>query len=226
MKLSIIMAVYNEKRTIRQVIAKVIAVPIKKELIIIDDGSTDGTREILKKEYNNNKDIVLLFHNKNKGKGWAIRTGLKKVAGDVIIFQDGDLELDPMDYLKLIKPIQNKKSHVVYGSRFLTNKIPKGSFYIGVKFLTWMANFLYQTNITDEATCYKMFTKESLSKVNLQCEKFEFCPEVTAKIRKAGYEIVEVPIYYRPRSKAEGKKINLADGLQAIYTLLKYRIKK
>ncbi len=200
------MAVYNEKKTIRQVIAKVLAVPIKKELIIVDDGSFDGTTEILKKEYAKNKDIILLFHEKNKGKGWAIRTGLKKVTGSVIIFQDGDLELDPNDYLKLIKPIQNKKTHVVYGSRFLTNEIPRGSFYIGVKFLTWLANILYQANISDEATCYKMFTKESLDKIDLKCERFEFCPEVTAKIRKAGYEIIEVPIYYKPRTKEEGKK--------------------
>ncbi len=227
-KLSIIIPAYNEKETIREIIKQVSDVKIPKEIILIDDYSTDGTREILETEYSHLKNIKVLLHKKNRGKGAAIRTGLKAIRGDIIIIQDADLEYDPKDYPKLIKPILEGKTHVVYGSRFLNkkNKHQYGLNMFATRLLTVMANILYNARITDEPTCYKVFTKQAIKSVDLKCEKFEFCPEVTAKIRKKGYKITEVPIEYKSRSIEEGKKINWKDGVQAIWTLIKYRIIK
>ena len=227
-QLSVIIPSYNEKTTIREIIKRVQEVPINKEIILIDDFSTDGTREILKNEYSKKDNVTVLFHKKNQGKGAAIRTGLKHIKGDIVIIQDADLEYDPNDYPKLIEPIINKETEVVYGSRFLGNK--NQHLYnlnmLATRILTIMANILYNAKITDEPTCYKVFTKKAIKSVDLKCEKFEFCPEVTAKIRKNGYKIKEIPINYNPRSIEEGKKINWKDGVQAIWTLIKYRIIK
>jgi len=225
-KISVVIPVFNEKKTIREIVKRVSEVPLEKEIIITDDFSKDGTREILKNEYEKRKGFKIFYHDKNRGKGAAIRTGLKGVTGDIIIIQDADLEYNPQDYVKLIKPIMNKETEVVYGSRFLGNK--NKHIYnlnmLAVKILTLMANVLYNARITDEPTGYKVFTKKAINSVTLTCNRFEFCPEVTAKIRKKGYKIKEVPISYSARSIKEGKKIGWKDGIQAIWTLLKYRI--
>lgn len=232
MKLSIIMPAYNERATIREIIKKVMAVAINKELIIIDDKSTDGTRQILEKEYSHHKDIKLLYHDKNQGKGSALRTGLKNVTGEVIIIQDADLEYDPHDYHQLIKPILDHQSQVVYGSRFLNQPISSRqrwaipSHYLGNWLLSLTTSILFFQKISDMETCYKMFTKKVLDKIaKLNATKFDFEPEITAKIIKAGYKIKEVPIKYYPRDFSQGKKINWKDGIHAILTLIKYRFK-
>lgn len=226
-EISVIIPVYNEKNTILEIIKKVKAVNISKEIIIVDDYSKDGTREILKKL--NDKEIKVLFHEKNYGKGHALRTGIDKVNGEIIIVQDADLEYNPNDYPKLIKPIQEGKTKVVYGTRFPKNKkspsIFKNKFFLANKLLTMTSNILYNANITDEPTCYKIFNSEVLKNINLKCEKFEFCPEVTAKVRKKGFKIFEVPISYHPRSIEEGKKIKWKDGFDAMWTLIKYRFR-
>jgi dolichol-phosphate mannosyltransferase len=224
MKLSIIMPVYNEKDTLLSIIEKVEKLSWDKELIIVDDFSKDGTREILK-NYPQNENLKIVFHEKNKGKGAAIRTGLSYVTGDVVVIQDADLEYEPKDFLKLLQPILENKAKVVYGSRLLNFDNEKSylRYFLGGRFLTFLANFLYQAKITDEPTCYKMFKTEVITDINLKCERFEFCPEVTAKVRKKGIEIVEVPIHYSPRKIKEGKKINWKDGVQAIWTLIKYK---
>ncbi|MCM8805034.1 MAG: glycosyltransferase family 2 protein [Candidatus Omnitrophica bacterium] len=222
MRLSVIIPVYNEKLTILKVIEKVKKVPVEKEIIIVDDGSNDGTREILSKLKDEN--IKVIFKEKNEGKGTAIRVGLKYVKGEIIVIQDADLEYEPMDWLKMLKIIEEKKANVVFGSRILgKNKKSSFFFYIGGRILSFLANLLYNAKITDEPTCYKMFKKEVIDSINLKCKGFEFCPEITAKVRKKGYKIFEVPINYNPRSIKEGKKIRLKDGFIAIWTLIKYR---
>jgi glycosyltransferase involved in cell wall biosynthesis len=223
--LSVLMPVYNEKNTIRQIIEKVQQVSIDKEIIIVDDCSTDGTREILKQDYNQIKNIKLIFHESNSGKGKAIRSGLDFTRGEITIIQDGDLEYDPLDYPKLLQPILNNSLDVIYGSRFLNseNKHSYGRYYLGGRLVTWVTNILYGQKLTDEPTCYKVFRTELLKDLNLQCERFEFCPEATAKVAKRGIKIFEIPINYYPRKIEEGKKIRWTDGLEAIWTLLKFR---
>ncbi len=237
MKLSIIIPAYNEEETIKELLNKVKNVnlyDVKKEIIVVDDGSKDSTIEIIKKI----KGIYLIKHSKNKGKGAAIRTGIKYATGDITIIQDADLEYNPNDYYKLIKPIIDNKTQVVYGSRFLDHdvyikrhkKFVKGkhtkaytAFYFGGRFLTLLTNLLYKGNITDESTCYKVFRTKLLKSLNLKCNRFEFCPEVTAKVLKRGHKIIEVPTSYNPRTMEEGKKINWKDGIEAVWTLIKYR---
>jgi len=226
-KLSIIIPVFNEKDTILKILKKIEEVDLgrEKEIIIIDDASTDGTREILK---NLGKKYIILFHDRNQGKGRAIRDGLEKVSGEAIVIQDADLEYDPEDIKLLLNKMIETGAEVVYGSRRLKkyNNHEKYSGYIyafGGIFLTWLTNLLYGLSITDEPTCYKMFRTELLKSLELECERFEFCPEVTAKIAKRGIKIQEVPINYYPRHKGEGKKISWRDGIEAIWTLVKYR---
>ncbi|MFH1711518.1 MAG: glycosyltransferase family 2 protein [Nanoarchaeota archaeon] len=226
-KLSVIIPVYNEKNTILEIVKQVKKVPFKKEIIIVDDFSKDGTREILRSIKDN--EIKVLFHDKNYGKGYAIRTGIREVSGDIIIIQDADLEYDPKDYPKLIRPILERKTGVVYGTRFpkgsKTPSLLKNRFFLANRILTITANLLYNAKITDEPTCYKVFRADILKNINLKCKRFEFCPEVTAKVRKKGFKIMEVPINYFPRSVEEGKKIKWRDGLEAIWALIKYRFK-
>ncbi|HHT9125899.1 MAG TPA: glycosyltransferase family 2 protein [Candidatus Brocadiia bacterium] len=228
MKLSVIIPVYNEEHTIVEIINRVKAVNINKEIIVVDDCSTDGTREILKSLSVSNNQIKLYFHETNSGKGSAIRTALQHISGDIVIIQDADLEYDPQDYHNLIEPIINGKGLVVYGSRMLSHNLSNYShlsFLLGGLFLSWLTNILYKANITDEPTCYKAFRTDVIKDLNLKCKKFEFCPEVTAKILKKGIKICEVPISYNPRKKQEGKKTNWKDGVHAIWTLLKYRLR-
>lgn len=235
-KLSVVLPAYNEKDTIREIIALVRAVDlshlgVEMELIIVDDCSTDGTRDILR-EMEAANEATVVYHETNQGKGAAIRSGLAQVTGDIIIIQDADLEYDPRDYGSLVEPIVNGRAEVVYGSRQLGMKafgVKRNaylSFYLGGRFLSLLTNILYGTRITDEATCYKVFKTDVLNKIPpLECTGFEFCPELTAKVALAGFKIHEIPIHYHPRSKEEGKKINWRDGMIAIQTLLKYRLK-
>ena len=228
MKLSVIIPVYNERETIREILEKVTRVNLKKEIIIVDDASRDGTTEVLRamegSQSINNADVRIVYHSRNQGKGAAIRTALSYVRGDVIIIQDGDLEYDPQDYPQLIAPIIRGETDVVYGSRTLgKGKRSYWRYYWGGRFLSWLANMLYGARITDEPTCYKVFRAEVLKSLDLKCQRFEFCPEVTAKLCKRGYHIKEIPISYYPRKIEEGKKIRWIDGLAAILTLLKYR---
>ena len=227
-KLSIIIPTYNEEKTIKNVIDRVKNVQLKnisKEIIIVDDFSTDNTKIILKKI--EEKSIKIFYHKKNMGKGAAIRTGLKNATGDIILIQDADLEYNPKEYEKLLYPIINNKADVVYGSRVeAIRKNIKNMYklhYIGNLFLTSMTNLLYGVKITDMETGYKVFRRDVIKDTNLRAKRFEFEPEITAKILKKGYKIVEVPINFAGRKFDEGKKITWKDGVQAAYYLLKYR---
>ncbi len=223
MKLSVIMPVHNEMHTIGEVLKQVQEVDLEKEVIIVDDHSSDGTRAILAQMMND--EVKVVYHDQNTGKGSAIQTALKYVTGDIIIIQDGDLEYNPADYHKLIEPIVEGRASVVYGSRFL-GEITNMHFlnYIANKILALTASLLFLNWITDEGTCYKVFKADLLKSLDLKCTGFGFCPEVTAKVRKRGYKIIEVPISYRGRSDEEGKKIRWQDGLEAFLNLIKYRL--
>lgn len=225
MKLSVIVPVYNEQATIEEILNRVLAVEMDLEILVVDDASTDGTREYLNSLAH--PKIKIIFHPQNRGKGAAIRTGLDQATGEAAIIQDADLEYDPQDYHKLLAPIIQGKAQAVYGSRFANPNNPRrGRFhYWGNRALTWFANFFYGGQLTDEATCYKVVKMDLLRSLNLRCERFEFCPEVTAKILRKKIPIIEVPISYFPRSFAEGKKIRLQDGFEALYTLLRYRFR-
>jgi glycosyltransferase involved in cell wall biosynthesis len=223
MKLSIIMPAYNEEKDILKIIKKVRAVklPIQKELIIVDDGSKDKTRKILSAV--KSKDIKIFLHEKNKGKGAAIRTGLSKATGDIILVQDADDEYDPNEYDRLVEPLLNG-AMVVFGSRFKGVHRPRYKFYyMGNKVLTLATNILYGSSITDMETCYKVFKREAIKGMVLRAKKFDFEPEITAKFLKRGYKIIEVPISYKSRSFKEGKKIKWTDGVKALWYLIKYR---
>jgi len=223
LKLSVIMPVHNEMHTIREVLKQVQEVDLEKEVIIVDDHSSDGTRAILAQMTDD--EVKVVYHDQNTGKGAAIQTALQYVTGDIIIIQDGDLEYNPADYHKLIEPIVEGRASVVYGSRFL-GEITNMHFlnYIANKILALTASLLFLNWITDEGTCYKVFKADLLKSLDLKCTGFDFCPEVTAKVRKRGYKIVEVPISYRGRSDEEGKKIRWQDGLEAFLNLIKYRL--
>lgn len=229
MKLSVIVPVFNEEKTIRALLEEVLDVPEAAEIIVINDGSTDGTGTILSSfAMEHVKRVKILKHGSNRGKGAAIRTALAEVTGDLVIIQDADLEYSPSEYVKLIEPFLNDgNTQVVYGSRNLVkNPRSYNSFYLGGVFLSKLTNFLYGSRITDESTCYKVFRTKLIKGMGLQCEGFEFCPEVTAKTLRRNIQILEVPISYRPRLKSEGKKINWVDGVKAIWWLIKFRFKK
>jgi len=226
MKLTIIIPIHNEERTILKILNRVKnadSLGLKKEIILIDDFSTDGTRDILRKI--KDKNIIKIYLDKNRGKGFAIRKGLENSTGEIILIQDADLEYNPHNYPRLIKPILDNKFSVVYGSRFLNrkNKKQKLSFYLGNRFLSTIVSILYFKKITDMETCYKVFKKEIIKDINLQSNRFEIEPEITSKLFKNKIDIIEVPIDYFPRSKQEGKKIKWRDGFIAIWTLIKYR---
>lgn len=223
MKLSVVIPVYNEADTIQETLVRVMQVNLEKEIIVVDDCSTDGTRDILKKT----SGIKLVMHPKNMGKGMAIRTALKEVTGDIVIIQDADLEYDPDDYYAMIEPISAGRESVVYGSRFLNGKPHmQPANYIANKILAAAANILFGAHISDEATCYKAFRRDLICGIDLTCKRFEFCPEVTAKVLRRRVHIAEIPVHYTARTTAQGKKINWWDGVIAMWTLIKYRFRR
>ena len=218
---SVIVPVYNEAAHVDELVQAIHASPVKKEIIIVDDGSTDGTREKLQ-ALPPVDDVTIVFHEKNYGKGAAIRTALAYARGEYVLIQDSDLEYDPQDYPALLRPLDEGRANVVYGVR--PDRPERGlRFFLGAKLLTHLTNFLYGAGIHDEATCYKVIRRSLLDRMQLQCRRFEFCPEVTAKLCRSGERIAEVPISYHPRSAVEGKKIRHSDGWQAIWTLIRYR---
>lgn len=228
MKVSILLPVYNEFLTLPLVLQRVLDAPLpagcEKEVVIVDDGSTDGTTETL---YQFRESQTVLVHHSvvNFGKGAALRIGMAKATGDILLVQDGDLEYDPHDYVKILEPLVKGEADVVYGSRFMAGvKGMKFANWTANKILTLTANVLFGARITDEATAYKAFRREVLDAMELKCMRFEFCPEVTAKVRRLGYRIHEVPVSYNPRGVLEGKKIRWQDGVEAMATLLRYRM--
>ncbi|MBN1260751.1 MAG: glycosyltransferase family 2 protein [Anaerolineae bacterium] len=242
MKLSVIIPAYNEIETIAEIIARVQAVPLvitvwggetrettvhlEREIVIVDDGSTDGTREYLD-TLRDAPGIQVIFHEMNRGKGAGVTTGLAHATGDILLVQDADLEYDPRDFLALLQPILEKRASVVYGSRFRGGPTKAMFFWhmLGNRFLTFVTNVLYNTILTDMETCYKTFSREVAQRLRLQAKGWGFDPEITAQILLLKYRIYEVPISYTGREFEEGKKISWKDGLTVLWTLVKYRIR-
>jgi glycosyltransferase involved in cell wall biosynthesis len=223
LKLSILIPIYNERTTILEIVKRVQAVPFEKEIIAVDDGSTDGTRELLPQV--EQQDVVVLYHERNQGKGAAIVTALQRATGDIIVIQDADLEYDPRDYKQLIEPIIERRAKVVYGSRFMGPRMAMFFWHmLANKMLTLMTNILYDAILSDMETGYKAFRADILKGMRLRSHRFDFEPEVTAKVLKHGIRIFEVPISYYGREYNEGKKIGMKDGFVAVWTLLKYRL--
>ena len=225
MKLSVIMPVYNERPTIETIIERVEEVGLAEEIIIVDDGSTDGTREVLSELADRDEKINLILHDTNQGKGAAVRTGIKAAKSELVLIQDADLEYDPRDYSALIKPIDEGLADVVYGSRFLgaPRRVTMFWHMVANKLLTLMTNLLYNSILTDMETCYKLFKREIIKDIPLRSKRFEFEPEITAKLLKRKVRIFEVPITFNPREYEEGKKIGLSDAFEAVWALIKYR---
>jgi glycosyltransferase involved in cell wall biosynthesis len=228
-KLSVLIPVYNEFKTIVQVldmVAKAPAAGLEKELIVVDDGSTDGTRDVLRELDPTPYNAKIYFHEKNQGKGAALRTAQGHATGDIIIIQDADMEYSPDEYPELLKPILNGKADVVYGSRLSGGKPSRAFMFthlMGNKFLSLLTNVLYNSTLTDMETCYKVFKADIFKRVVIKSNRFEFEPEITAKVLKQGVRFYELPISYYGRDYAEGKKITWKDGFHAIWALVKYR---
>ena len=227
--LSVVMPVYNEQRTLRAIVDAVRAVPVPKELVLVDDGSQDGSREILDELAARCADVRVVKHERNQGKGAALKTGFQHARGDVVVIQDADLEYDPNDYLLLLQPILRGEADVVYGSRFLCDDRDPGRerdhfhHYLGNRVLTFVSNLLTGLNLTDMETCYKCFRREVLADIVVKSRRFTVEPELTAKISKRPLRIFEVPIHYRGRGYGEGKKIGWRDGLAALGAIVRYR---
>jgi len=222
--LSVILPVYNECTTVQEILRRVSAVDMRKEIVVVDDGSTDGTVEILKRLAMD--EIRVFYHDRNRGKGAAIRTGLKQVRGDIIVIQDADLEYDPSEYANLLAPIIDGRADAVFGSRFLggPHRVLLFWHYLGNRFLTFLSNLLNNINLTDMETCYKAFRRNIFDVIEIRSDRFGFEPEVTAKLAKHRFRLYEVPISYSGRDYQEGKKITWRDGLAAIYWIVRYRI--
>jgi glycosyltransferase involved in cell wall biosynthesis len=224
LKISVVVPVYNEKNTIREIVRRIQQVSFEKEIIIVDDYSTDGTREILKGMEGNT--LKILFHDKNQGKGATLKTGFQEVTGDIVIIQDADLEYNPQEYQILIQPILDGKADAVYGSRFLAcpHRVLLFWHYVGNKFLTTLSNLFTNLNLTDMETCYKAFRSSLLKNIDIKSKRFGFEPEITAKLAKLKCRIYEVPISYSGRDYSEGKKINWKDGIAAFFWIIRYNI--
>lgn len=222
--LSVIMPVYNEEDTVSEIVRRVREIDLVTEIVIVDDGSQDGTREILQ-ELSSLPDVFVVEHDHNQGKGAAVVTGMRASRGKLMVVQDADLEYDPKDYEKLVQPLLEGQCDIVYGSRFSHTKIQTKNLMnlLANKFLTLMTNLIYGSQLTDMETCYKVFRREVVEDMTIHARRFEFEPEFTAKVLKRGYRIIEVPISFDPRGYSEGKKINAWDGVVALWTLIKYR---
>ena len=229
MKVSIVIPCYNEVGTIRKILAEVEASPVaEKEIIIVDDYSTDGTRELLRSEIEGNGAARVVYHDRNRGKGAALRTGFATATGDVVLVQDADLEYDPQEYPKLLEPIAEGLADVVYGSRFLGGRPHRVLYYwhsVGNKALTTLSNMFTNLNLTDMETCYKAFRRSVLQQITIEEDRFGFEPEITAKVAKLDCRIYEVGIGYAGRTYKEGKKIGWKDGVRAVWCILKYNLR-
>ncbi len=225
MSLSVVVPVYNEKATVAKLLDRVRAVRLADEIIVVDDGSSDGTGEILQQIAAAHPDVRVFLHNVNRGKGAAVRTGIQAATKDLILIQDADLEYDPRDYPTLLAPIEDGKADVVFGSRFLGGPRRTTMFWhmVANKLLTLLTNILYDSILTDMETGYKLFRREIIQSLPLRSNRFEIEPEITAKLLKRRVRIFEVPISFNPREYSEGKKIKLHDAFTAVWTLLKYR---
>ncbi len=227
-KLTVVIPVYNECGTVEEVLKRVAKAPLRKEVIVVDDGSDDGSREILERLSGNAgppDELRIFFHARNRGKGAAVRTGIARATGDWILIQDADLEYDPRDYPLLLAPLLDGRADVVYGSRFLGGAGQTRYFqhYLANRFLTFVTNLLTHQNLSDMETGYKVFRRQVLDGIRLRSDRFEFEPEITAKVTRRGYRIYETPISYNSRSYQEGKKITWVDGLKALWALFRYR---
>lgn len=224
MKLSVIIPVYNEVKNIREIIKRVQSTRLSNEIIIVDDGSQDGTREVLQK-LDGKRKVRVVLHDKNQGKGAAVVTGMSAATGDILLIQDADLEYDPRDYPALLQPIKEELADVVYGSRFLgaAHRVAMFWHQVANRLLTFMTNILYDSILTDMETGYKVFRREVIEGMTIRSKRFNFEPEFTAKILKRKYRIFEVPITFNPRDYSEGKKIKLKDAFEAVWALLRYR---
>ncbi len=227
-KLSVVVPVYNERATIEKILNRIQAVKINKEIIVVDDCSTDGTREILIEYVKKHQNIKLLLHEKNQGKGAALRTGFAQRTGDIVIIQDADLEYDPMEYFRLIRPILDGRADVVYGSRFIgeTHRVLFFWHYVANKILTTLSNMFTNLNLTDMETCYKVFRSEVLDGITIKSNRFGFEPEITAKIAKKKVIIYEIPISYSGRDYSQGKKIGLKDAFNAFWCIFRFNLFK
>jgi len=225
LSLSIIIPCYNERATVTEIVQRVRACAPDAEIVVVDDGSTDGSRDVLR-ELEGQPNLRILYHDRNRGKGAAVRAGIAAAAGEVILIQDADLEYDPRDYPRLLQPIEEGRAEVVYGSRFLGGPRRAMLFWhmVANLLLTLLTNVLFNTILSDMETGYKVFKAKVIKGIPLRARRFDFEPEVTAKVLKRGYRIYEVPITFTPREYWEGKKIGLKDAFAAVWTLLKYRI--
>ncbi len=225
MRLSVVMPVYNERATIEEILKRVQQVEMADEIIVVDDGSTDGTRERLQQLTDGTDSIKLYAHRENRGKGSAVRTGIEAARGELVLIQDADLEYDPRDYPELLKPIEEGRADVVYGSRFLGAPRRSTMFWhmVANKLLTFMTNILYNSILSDMETGYKVFRRDVIEDIPLRARRFDFEPEITAKLLKRRVRIFEVPITFNPREYEEGKKIGILDAFEAVWALIKYR---